>query len=407
MSVASVTSEKEDIAVRHFREYLRINTAHPNPDYEKCAKFLFDLADGLNLERSIYECVQGKPFVIMTLRGRDESLPSLMLYSHTDVVPTPDKECWMFDPFAGIKDIDGKIYGRGAQDMKSIGIQYVEAVRRLLKKKQRNFLRTVHIVWGPDEEIGAEDGMEKFAKSEAFIKLNVGFVLDEGLPTEDKSFYVFYGERCSWWIVVSCKGEGGHGSQLIENTASEKMQRIINSFMTFREEQKKLLQMNNELNISDVISVNLTKIEGGVQTNVLPTEIKIWFDLRVPPMHNFEELENQISKWCTDAGSDVTYTFIKNSRIKAMTPITDDDPWWLAFSSVFKELNYPISVGILPGSTDSRFLRQEGIRSIGFSPINKTPILLHAYNEYITEECFLNGVTIYEKLIEKLANLPE
>ncbi|VDP19893.1 unnamed protein product [Onchocerca flexuosa] len=336
----------------------------------------------------------------MTLRGRDESLPSLMLYSHTDVVPTPDKECWKFDPYAGIKDIDGKIYGRGAQDMKSIGIQYVEALRRLFKNGQQNFLRTIHIVWGPDEEIGGEDGMEKFVKSEAFRKLNVAFVLDEGLPTEGEPYKVYYAERCPWWIVVSCKGVAGHGSQLIENTASEKMQRIINSFMKFREEQKRLLQMNNELSPSSVISVNLTKIQGGVQTNVLPTEIKIWFDLRVPPMHNFEELEDQISNWCTDAGSD-------NTRIKAMTPITDDDPWWLAFSSVFKQLTYPISVDIFPGSTDSRFLRQEGIRSIGFSPINKTPFLLHAHNEYITEECFLNGITIYEKLIEKLANLPE
>ncbi|VBB28849.1 unnamed protein product [Acanthocheilonema viteae] len=396
MSVTSTIPEKEEnIAVRHFRQYLRINTAHPNPDYEKCTKFLFDLADGLNFERSIYECVPGKPFIIMTLRGRNESLPSLMLYSHTDVVPTPNKEYWKFDPFDGIKDTDGKIYGRGTQDMKSVGIQYIEAIRSLFKNGQKDFLRTIHIVWGPDEEIGSKDGMEKFVKSKTFIKLNVAFVLDEGLPTEEECYKVYYAERCPWCtfssyfflkrIVISCKGSAGHGLQLIENTASEKL--------------------------------------GGVQLNVIPTEIKVWFDIRIPPMHNFEvetavilaiqnfasfkELENQISKWCTDAGSDVTYSFIKNTRIKAVTPTTDDDPWWHAFSSVFKQLNYPISVDIFPGSTDSRFLRQEGIRSIGFSPINKLPILLHAYNEYITEECFLNGVAIYEKLIERLANLPE
>ncbi|CAG9532143.1 unnamed protein product [Cercopithifilaria johnstoni] len=408
MSATSMTPVKEeDIAVRHFREYLRINTAHPNPDYEKCTKFLFDLADGLGFELSIYECVPGKPFVIMTLRGRDESLPSIMLYSHTDVVPAPNEEYWKFGPFAGIKDTDGKIYGRGTQDMKSVGIQYIEAVRRLSKNSQKNFLRTIHIVWGPDEEIGGEDGMEKFVKSEVFTKLNVAFVLDEGLPTEEESYKAYYAERCPWWIVISCKGKAGHGLQLIENTASEKLQRIINSFMGFREEQKRLLQLNSHLTLSNVISVNLTKIEGGVQLNVIPTEIKVWFDIRIPPTHDFKELENQISKWCTDAGSDVTYSFIKNTRIKAMTPTTDDDPWWHAFSSVFKQLNYSISVDIFPGSTDSRFLRQKGIRSIGFSPINKLPILLHGYNEYITEECFLNGVTIYEKLIEKLANLTE
>uniref|UniRef100_A0A915PNX1 N-acyl-L-amino-acid amidohydrolase n=1 Tax=Setaria digitata TaxID=48799 RepID=A0A915PNX1_9BILA len=301
MSVATAKSEnEEDIAVKHFRKYLCIDTAHPKPDYEKCATFLFDLVDGLNFERSVYECVPGKPFIIMSLRGRDESLPSIMLYSHTDVVPAPNKECWKFDPFAGIKDVDGKIYGRGAQDMKSIGIQYVEALRRLFRNGHPNFLRTIHVVWGPDEEIGGEDGMEKFTNDQVFMKLNVAFVLDEGLPTEEESFKVYYAERCPWWIVVSCKGESGHGSQLIENTASEKL--------------------------------------GGVQMNVLPAEIKVWFDLRVPPTYNFQALENQIGKWCTDAGSGVTYSFVKNTRIKAMTPVTDDDPWWCAFSSVFKQL---------------------------------------------------------------------
>lgn len=52
------------------------------------------------------------------------------------------------------------------------------------------------------------------------------------------------------------------------------------------------------------------------------------------------------------------------------------------------------------------YIFQRGIRSLGFSPINNTPVLLHAHNEYITEEGFLHGVMIYEKLIEKLANLP-
>ncbi|VDK29632.1 unnamed protein product, partial [Anisakis simplex] len=54
---------------------------------ESCTKFLCGLADELELERSTYECVKGKPFVIMTCRGEKPDLPSLMLYSHTDVVP--------------------------------------------------------------------------------------------------------------------------------------------------------------------------------------------------------------------------------------------------------------------------------------------------------------------------------
>uniref|UniRef100_A0A0N5ACS5 N-acyl-aliphatic-L-amino acid amidohydrolase n=1 Tax=Syphacia muris TaxID=451379 RepID=A0A0N5ACS5_9BILA len=76
----------EDIAVTNFRKYLRINTAHPTPDYETCKQFLLELGAQLNLERNVYECLPGKPIVILTHRGTNESLPSLLLNSHTDVV---------------------------------------------------------------------------------------------------------------------------------------------------------------------------------------------------------------------------------------------------------------------------------------------------------------------------------
>ncbi|KHN77765.1 Aminoacylase-1 [Toxocara canis] len=236
----------EDIAVKNFREYLRIRTDQPNPDYSKCKEFLYRLADELKLEKACYELVEGKPLIVMTVRGANESLPSLLLYSHTDVVPVV-KEMWKFDPFAAVKDSDGKIYGRGTQDMKSV-----------------------------DEEIGGIDGMEKFVNDESFKKLNVGFALDEGLASEEEAF----------------------------------KQRVINNFLSFRDEQKKRLQSNPKLKLGNVISVNLTKVE------------------------NFEE---KIKKWCNDAGPDVTYSFIVHTKINNTTPTTDDDPWWRAFSSVMEE----------------------------------------------------------------------
>lgn len=49
-----------------------------------------------------------------------------------------------------------------------------------------------------DEEIGGYDGMEKFVLTERFKQLNVGFVLDEGLASEDDTYRLFYAERCVW-----------------------------------------------------------------------------------------------------------------------------------------------------------------------------------------------------------------
>lgn len=63
--------------------------------------------------------------------------------------------------------------------MKCVGMQYLEAVRRL---KARSFqpLRSLYIVFAPDAEIGGVDGAQKFSQSEIFQKLNVAIVLDEG-----------------------------------------------------------------------------------------------------------------------------------------------------------------------------------------------------------------------------------
>ena len=42
--------------------------------------------------------------------------------------------------------------------------------------------------------------------------------------------------------------------------------------------------------------------------------------------------------------------------------------------------------------------------ALGFSPINRTPILLHDHNEFLDESIFLHGITIYEAIIPALGN---
>lgn len=58
------------------------------------------------------------------------------------------KEKWTHKPFSAHVDGKGNIYGRGAQDMKCVGIQYLEAVRRL-KLQGVTLRRTLHISFVP------------------------------------------------------------------------------------------------------------------------------------------------------------------------------------------------------------------------------------------------------------------
>lgn len=182
-SKSSIAAAEEDplsssATISRFQQYLQINTAQPKPQYYKAAEFLLSQAKFISLESQTLEFVKEKPLILLKWPGSDPSLPSILLNSHTDVVPV-EQEKWAHDPFAAHLDSQGNVYARGSQDMKCVGMQYLEAIRRL-KASGFKPLRSVYLSFVPDEEIGGHDGAELFAKSEVFEKLNVGVVLDEG-----------------------------------------------------------------------------------------------------------------------------------------------------------------------------------------------------------------------------------
>ncbi|PJF16762.1 hypothetical protein PSACC_03432 [Paramicrosporidium saccamoebae] len=191
----------------------------------------------------------------MSLHGSNPTLPSLLLNSHTDVVPVT-LEKWTHDPFSADL-VDGKIYARGSQDMKSVGIAYLEAIRRL-KKDGHAFARSVHLSFVPDEEIGGADGMEVFVGTDMFKALNVGFALDEGIPTPFPSFLLFNSERAPWCICCTIKlinvgikltarGNAGHGSVMLQGTAVERLLACLDKVRQFRAEQSGKLYKSDNL----------------------------------------------------------------------------------------------------------------------------------------------------------------
>ncbi|KAF5893113.1 aminoacylase-1, partial [Clarias magur] len=139
--------------------------------------FIGRISEELGLPMKKVEVCPGRVVTILTWTGTNPALKSVLLNSHTDVVPVY-QEHWKYDAFAAVKDAEGNVYGRGTQDMKSVTIQYIEAIRRL-KAAGKTFPRTVHLMFVPDEEVGGHKGMETFIKHPEFHKLNVGFALDE------------------------------------------------------------------------------------------------------------------------------------------------------------------------------------------------------------------------------------
>lgn len=116
-------------------------------------------------------------------------------------------------------------------------------------------------------------------------------------------------------------GTAGHGSLLLENTAGEKLHRILGKYLEFRNSQIQKLNDNPHLTIGDVTTVNLTVINGGQQINVVPPLITISFDMRIALVMPYDQMDAEILSWIEAAGDGVELNFLTRDEKIPPSPI--------------------------------------------------------------------------------------
>ncbi|KFD63051.1 hypothetical protein M514_07982 [Trichuris suis] len=372
--------------------------------FDSAISFLSAVAQDFGLPYRKLVFIPNKPILLVTIEGQEPSLPSIFLSSHMDVVPAL-LDHWKFDPFAGHIDENGKIYGRGTQDMKSIGMQYLEAASRL-KRMNVPLKRSIHICFVPDEEVGSTEGMGKFVETEEFRLLNVGLCLDEGVASEDDIYRIYYAERSLWWLKVIASGNSGHASTFVDDTAAEKLYYVTSKFLQMREEEKAKLLNDHCLTVGDIDdTLYFFKFrQGGLHHNVVPAELAAYFDIRVPLTANFNALRCKFEQWLAEAGTNIRFEFIHKEENTTVSPNSTNNLWWRTIANVFEQLEFKYRSEVFLGGTDARYLRSKGYDAYGFSPIICTPMLLHDHNEYIECNTYLKGINTYVHLISSLAN---
>ncbi|GAB2267699.1 hypothetical protein Dimus_002682 [Dionaea muscipula] len=419
ISSESHQTQNEDLdnPITRFQQYLRIKTAHPDPDYSAAVSFLQSQANSIsNLHSRTLYLTPGKPILLLTWPGSNPSLPSILLNSHIDSVPA-ESEKWLHPPFSAVRTPDGKIFARGAQDDKCIGVQSLEAIRNLREQDDFTPVRTVHVVYVPDEEIGGYDGAAKFVESKEFEELNVGFVLDEGQASPTDEFRVFYADRSPWNLVIRAAGQPGHGSRLYDGSATENLMKSVEAISKFREAQFDVVKRGWAAN-SEVISVNSVYLKAGIPSasggfvmNMQPSEAEAGFDVRLPPTADPDLFKKRIAEEWAPASRNMTYQIVEKGPIRdymgrpLMTVADDTNPWWTIFSKAVTAAGEKLAKPeILASTTDSRYIRQKGIPALGFSPMKNTPILLHDHNEFLQDTVYLNGIKVYESIIRSLSS---
>lgn len=95
-------------------------------------------------------------------------------------------------------------------------------------------------------------------------------------------------------IYFQISGTAGHGSLLLKNTAGEKLNYIVTKMMSMRAQEQRKLENNPDLTIGDVTTINLTRVGGGVQSNVVPPLLMVCFDVRLAIDVDQVEFENKV-----------------------------------------------------------------------------------------------------------------
>ena len=194
-------------------DLIRVPTVNPPGEhYADCARIIGERLEACEFEvdvlaakgRAEHTRTHPRFNVVGFRRGRSER-PAVHLNGHYDVVPAGDG--WTIDPFTGTVR-DGRIYGRGACDMKAgiaAALFAAEAIRRAGVELQGS----VEISATPDEESGGFAGVAWLAEHGRISSTRLDHVI---IPEPLNVDRICIGHRGVYWFEVTTRGRIGHGS---------------------------------------------------------------------------------------------------------------------------------------------------------------------------------------------------
>ena len=192
---------------------------------------------------------------------------------------------------------------------------------------------------------------------------------------------------------------------MLQDTAGESMHILLKKIYDFRKSQEKLLEDNPNLELGNVTSINVTKMSGGKQRNVLPAFIEITVDIRMALDVDLNEFEAMITDWTRACKRKVDIEFPTKEPYCAPTKVDETNIYWTGIKQALDEMNLEVKPLVFPAGTDAAYVRAKGIPAIGFSPMNNTPVLLHDHDEFLQADVYLKGIDIYENILSKICNV--
>ncbi|KQW38176.1 peptidase M20 [Rhizobacter sp. Root404] len=276
---------------------------------------------------------------------------TVALNAHGDVVPPG--EGWTHGPYSG-EIVDGKLYGRASAVSKSDFATYTFAVRAL-ESLQAPLKGAVELHFTYDEEFGGELGpgwllRNKLTKPD--LLLAAGF-----------AYQVVTAHNGCLQMEVTVHGKMAHAA--IPHTGVDALQGAVAILNALYHQNTLYQQVTSKVEGITHPYLNVGRIEGGTNTNVVPGKVVLRLDRRMIPEENPAEVEATIRQVIADAAASRPGITVEIKRLllaNAMRPLPGNEPLVAALQkhgeAVFGE---PIPTSGTPLYTDVRLYCEQGI----------------------------------------------
>ena len=430
-------------AVELLSQYLQIDTTNPPGNEDRGVEFFAGIFKEEGIDFKIYEASPGRSSIKAVMPGTGEK-GALILLNHIDVVPARAEE-WSVHPFSGeVKD--GFVYGRGALDMKSLGIlellSFLEFKRQGLKP-----CRDIIFLAVADEETGGGQGVQYLLDNypdefRADLVINEGGFGLTNVLADKPLFMIATAEKGVCQVKLTCTGPPGHGSVPHGQNALEKLVKGLNRILSkendiivtpllaeyfkqlgteweflkpYLEDGKpetlvEVLTQSGMLNVPQMAAMlknttSLNRVNAGDKINVIPSTAEAEFDIRLLPGINPDAVIADIIKELAD--ENIKVETVKKARASESAMDTEE-------FSIIKNVHlehFPDALAVaslLFGASDSRFFRGKGIACYGVCPmlismedLNR----VHGIDERISKENMVRGTEVFADIVKRLCNV--
>jgi len=303
-----------------------------------------------------------KPSLIVSLR--DTRSPAVMLNAHLDVVAArPDQ----FQPSVR----DGRIFGRGSQDMKGSGAVLLRLIRDLAALPEPP---DVGFMFVSDEEIGGEQGTGYLARQ--------GWGCDFFLAAEPTDLQICYAQKGAMWVELFLPGKPAHGSRPWDGK---------NAIASLRDG---LVALERRFPTPDepawMTTVVPTVVHGGATGNRLPEGVDLVFDIRHVP----EDRPEQILAALRDCFSGAEVRLQRGGVPLASDP--NDAAIQRLAACAEQVTGHPTQLYREHFASDARFYSALRIPAVCFGPVGAG---LHSDDEWVEIESLVEAYDVLRRFV--------